>query len=224
MSPPGAARPAANRVALESEDSFAELSAQKLLDCWDCGGPSPSLSEEAISSRQQDLVSVIELNHQLNALLWEQEDLARRPFASDSEIARNKRRIDWLNQHRSRSVEVIDELIEARLRSVCPRRDARCNSETPGAIIDRLSIASLKIFHMRAESLRADSPSAQRRKCAAALVVLEAQRSDLNACLTTLLQDLACGSARFRSYRHFKMYNDPDLNPHLRSANFRREP
>jgi len=225
MSPPDFAEPVQNRINGEERDQpFPELCREKLLGHWSDTGSSLSIEEDAVNARKQDLGSLIAMNHRLNAALWEEEDLARRPLAPDSEIAKNKRRIDWLNQHRSRSVEVIDELIELRLRAVVPNKNARCNSETPGAIIDRLSIASLKVFYMRRESLRSDSTGVQRRKSAEALFVLEAQHSDLCACLVSLVRELASGKARFRSYRHFKMYNDPDLNPHLRSGKPRSEP
>jgi hypothetical protein len=94
----------------------------------------------------------------------------------------------------------------------------RLHSETPGAIVDRLSILSLKLYHMREEVERVDASEQHRRDCAEKLSVLERQRSDLAGCLADLLRDLVAGRATFRVYRQFKMYNDPETNPALRAA------
>ena len=40
----------------------------------------------------------------------------------------------------------------------------------------------------------------------------------LAGCLDALQRELLSGEARFRTYRQFKMYNDPELNPAVRGA------
>jgi len=154
-------------------------------------------------------------NHRSNAKLWDEEDLARRRNAPDAEIVANKRAIDTLNQARNDAVERVDDAIlralEGRL-----REDARLNSETAGMMIDRLSILALKIRAMAAQAARTDANDAHRAACAAKLVRLREQRSDLARCLDELLDACAAGTARYKIYRQFKMYNDPAMNPHLR--------
>lgn len=157
----------------------------------------------------------IEENHRYNTLLWNEEDKARRTDVADAAIAENKRRIDRFNQKRNDATEAIDEALLAELER-CPRRpDARLNSETAGAMIDRLSILSLKIYHMREQTLREDADAQHRRKCEAKLERLTEQREDLSFCLDALLDDARNGRAYFKVYRQFKMYNDPTLNPYL---------
>jgi hypothetical protein len=138
----------------------------------------------------------------------------------DEVIAGVKRRIDGLNQRRNDLIETIDETMTAALEAagIAPRDDCRLHSETPGAIVDRLSILSLKVFHMRQEVEREDATAGHRRLCAERLGVLERQRADLAGCLRVLLEDLLGGLATFRAYRQFKMYNDPETNPALRAA------
>ena len=162
--------------------------------------------------------------HLTNIRLWHEEDEARRPDVGDDVIAGVKRRIDGLNQSRNDLIEAVDEAMTSVLevRGAETRRGCRLHSETPGAIIDRLSILSLKIFHMRQEAARQDAATEHRRVCGERLEVLERQRSDLAGCLTRLLGDLVSGLASFRTYRQFKMYNDPETNPALRAA--RRDP
>jgi hypothetical protein len=150
-------------------------------------------------------------NHRHNVLLWMEEDLARRRHAPDSAIAANKRAIDRYNQVRNDAVERMDDLFAAALAGRM-RDGGRLNSETPGAIINRLSIASLKVYHLRLQSLREDTEDALRDTCLVRWKRMTLQRSALACCLDELLADCRRGAARFGIYRQFKMYNDPSLN------------
>ena len=89
------------------------------------------------------------------------------------------------------------------------------NSESLGSIAERLSILSLKIFHMREQTERRDADAAHRESCRAKLAVLSEQRGDLADALAALLEELRAGRKRFKVYRQMKMYNDPSLNPVL---------
>ncbi len=155
----------------------------------------------------------IEDNHRCNCLLWEEEDLARRQKVSDSEIAGNKRAIDGFNQRRNDAIERLDEALLASLDQVTRKPGARMNSETVGSMVDRLSILSLKVHHMRIQTSRTDVGPDHVASCKAKLERLVEQRDDLATCLDRLLEEAARGEAYFKVYRQFKMYNDPKLNP-----------
>lgn len=164
----------------------------------------------------------VRANHHHNRLLWREEDSARRTDVGAEVIAASKRAIDHHNQLRNDAVEAIDEALLARLSALSTRppagsgdADARLSSETAGAMIDRLSILALKIFHMRVQAHRSEAGAAHMAACAARLERLTAQRGDLAGCLDRLLAEAASGAARFKVYRQFKMYNDPALNPWL---------
>ena len=154
-------------------------------------------------------------NHRWNCSLWDEEDLARRTRAADSEIAANKRNIDRFNQARNDAMERVDDALLRALEGVARLPGARMSSETAGAMIDRLSILSLKVHHMGLQTRRTDVDDAHRRTAGERLAQLRLQRDDLAACLDRLLDECAAGTGFFKIYRQFKMYNDPSMNPAL---------
>lgn len=83
-------------------------------------------------------------------------------------------------------------------------------------MIDRLSILSLKIYHMRLQTQRVDVSLEHVQRCNEKLSRLVAQREDLKVCLDALLNEIERGAAYYKIYRQFKMYNDPAMNPHLK--------
>ena len=165
------------------------------------------------SAPDSELWRAIDDNHRHNCLLWDEEDLARRRNVPDSEIAKNKRAIDGYNQKRNDAIERIDEQLLAALARVNPLPGSKLNSETPAAMIDRLSILALKVHHMRLQTVRADVDRAHVEACGAKLARLVEQRLELGACLDRVLAEAERGETHFKVYRQFKMYNDPTLNP-----------
>jgi hypothetical protein len=89
------------------------------------------------------------------------------------------------------------------------------HSETPGMMIDRMSILSLKLFHTKEEMDRAGAPEGHRERNAERLATLQEQRGDLIRCLDRFWAQVCAGERYFRQYRQLKMYNDPELNPVL---------
>ena len=168
---------------------------------------------EAVSAARNPLEAIVLEQHRANYDLWHQEDGARDPEAADATIADVKHAIDRINQRRNDLVEQMDALL---LEAAGPQvEDAPLHSETPGMIVDRLSILELKVYHTALEVHRETATDAHRARNAARLAVLEGQRADLAACLDTLWSDVLAGRRRVKLYRQMKMYNDPELNPVL---------
>ena len=156
------------------------------------------------------LMALAMAQHRANFELWHEEDRARVPAVADAEIVRVKRAIDVLNQRRNDLVEKMDLWLIERLEQDSA---APLHSETPGLMVDRLSILALKIYHTNEESHRASATEGHRLKNRERLTLLKEQRDDLAGCLDVLWVEVLGGTRRFKLYRQMKMYNDPELNP-----------
>jgi hypothetical protein len=151
--------------------------------------------------------------HRANFDLWHHEDAARDLAASDHDITDHKHAIDTLNQRRNDLAEQIDLILLAE--APAQAESIPLHSETPGMMIDRLSILALKRFHTEEETCRTGAGAAHHQRNLARLDILDHQRNDLAACLNILWQEVLSGRRRFKLYRQLKMYNDPALNPVL---------
>ncbi len=169
--------------------------------------------DESPAAAGDDFSRWVEENHLRNFLLWHEEDIARRDDLGSERIHQAKRAIDRFNQERNNFIEEMDKALVAHFRpaeSGVPR-----NSETPGMMIDRLSILALKEYHMREEAVRVEAAESHRAACAEKLARIVRQRDDLTQCLGELIVAVNAGTRTFAVYYQFKMYNDPALNPQL---------
>jgi hypothetical protein len=159
--------------------------------------------------------------HSFNYLLWHEEDIARSSEVSDAEIARVKRAIDSYNQQRNDWIEKLDDELTSMVESipVVVADDATMNTETPGSTIDRLSILALRLYHLREQLDRNDVSTDHVESVRQKIAICLLQQNDLKNSLGQLLDDIFAGRKRHRTYRQFKMYNDPTLNPYLYKAN-----
>ncbi len=167
-----------------------------------------------VQLNQKDFLGLVEENHAFNYQLWHAEDKARRDDMGFEFVYRAKRDIDHYNQQRNNRMEAMDERLMIELQ---PAHALACpvHSETPGMMIDRLSILTLKAYHMALQIERVDVDATHHQTCRSKLHTIEEQKKQLQACLHQFLQAIANKTRTFRVYHQFKMYNDPTLNPEL---------
>lgn len=151
----------------------------------------------------------------IDTVQWHLEDIIRDPSINAENALKIKRRIDASNQDRTDLVEKIDDFYWSNLKDIQPKASARINTESPAWAIDRLSILSLKIYHMKLEAERENVNSELKSKNSAKFETLKIQYADLSAAIDQLLEDLHSGERIMKVYRQMKMYNDPELNPVL---------
>jgi hypothetical protein len=189
-----------------STSAITNLHQQSLID-WHSKG---------LDFQHQGFFKLVEENHAFNFQLWHAEDRARRDDMGHEFVYLAKREIDQFNQQRNNRMEAMDEWL---FHLLSPATPSHCpvNSESPGMIIDRLSILSLKSYHMDIQTKRQDVSEEHRATCSNKLAVIHQQLAQLASCLAQLLDDIAQQKRTFRIYHQFKMYNDPTLNPQLYS-------
>jgi uncharacterized protein DUF4254 len=166
------------------------------------------------SDLEKAFLARVAQQHRANFDLWHIEDEARTPDATDAALADVKRRIDTTNQLRNDLAEDLDHaLIDWLAPQGLPNPTAALHSESPGLMIDRLSILALKIYHTCEECERPGAEEGHTERNRDRLNILGEQRADLAACLDGLWRGTLAGTRRFKLYRQLKMYNDPSLNP-----------
>ena len=170
--------------------------------------------KDGVILNQTDFFRLVEENHAFNYQLWHAEDRARRDDMGFEFVYHAKREIDHCNQQRNNRMEAMDECLYNQLNPAKPTTSP-VHSETPGMMIDRLSILSLKAYHMALQVEREDVDTAHQQRCLSKLTTLNEQKKQLETCLHELLRDVANKTRTFRIYHQFKMYNDPTLNPQL---------
>jgi len=169
---------------------------------------------QGITQQEQALMAAVEANHAYNFQLWNAEDRARRQDMGDNFVVMAKREIDACNQKRNNEMEIMDGYFIAEL-DPAPHTQTKVHSETPGMMIDRLSILALKIYHMDLQTKRQDVDPMHQENCQIKLTQLKEQARQLGDCLQDLLMEIQEKTRTFRVYKQHKMYNDPKLNPEL---------
>lgn len=151
----------------------------------------------------------------IDTVQWHLEDIIRDPEIDANEALKIKRWIDKSNQERTDMVEFIDSWFLNKFKEVNVNPQAKINTESPAWAIDRFSILSLKIYHMREEANREKASDEHRAKSKEKLSVLEEQKKDLGIAIEELITDLQNGDKKMKVYKQMKMYNDEDFNPVL---------
>ncbi|NMA72713.1 MAG: DUF4254 domain-containing protein [Bacteroidales bacterium] len=155
------------------------------------------------------------LKNWIDAVQWHFEDIIRDPKIDPVEALELKRRIDKSNQNRTDLVELIDSYFLDKYKNVETQKDATINTESPAWAIDRLSILTLKIYHMKEETERTDVSQEHIDTCQQKLDILLEQQNDLSTAIDQLIDDIEQGRKYMKVYKQMKMYNDPNLNPIL---------
>lgn len=155
------------------------------------------------------------LKNWIDTVQWHLEDIIRDPQIDPVEALALKRRIDKSNQDRTDLVEQIDSYFYTLYHNVKAQDGATINTESPAWAVDRLSILTLKIYHMQEQVDRADATPEHKAQCQKKLDVLLEQRTDLSTAIDQLIADFEAGRKYMKVYKQMKMYNDPSTNPVL---------
>lgn len=151
----------------------------------------------------------------IDAVQWHLEDIIRDPEINPEEALKIKRWIDKSNQERTDMVEFVDSWFLNKYKEVSIKPNAKINTESPAWAIDRFSILSLKVYHMKEETERNNASAEHKEKSQQKLDVLLEQKQDLSTAIEELITDFENGDKKMKVYKQMKMYNDKDFNPVL---------
>ena len=154
----------------------------------------------------------------IDTVQWHLEDLIRNPKIDSNMGLELKHRIDKSNQNRTDIVERVDDYYFSIFKNTS-EKDSKINTESPGWVVDRLSILNLKIYHMNEQVQRENVTAEHILNCEKKMVVLQNQRIDLSNSFDELLEEYKEGIKKMKVYRQMKMYNDSNLNPELYRKN-----
>ena len=154
----------------------------------------------------------------IDTVQWHLEDLIRNPNIDSNKGLELKHRIDKSNQNRTDIVEKVDDYYFSIFKNTS-EKDSKLNTESPGWVVDRLSILNLKIYHMNEQVERKNVTAEHILNCKKKMVVLQNQRIDLSNSFDELLEEYKVGIKKMKVYRQMKMYNDSNLNPELYQKN-----
>ncbi len=166
-------------------------------------------------TRAEGWAATTELLQLINTFQWHEEDRSRAHGAGDEVLGAVKRSIDASNRRRVQTVDRLDDLIFHQLKEARVLAEGvPLNSESPGSIIDRLTVLALKIYHIgeaigeldESDTDQADEIRGLRDK----LENLNEQSSDLGTCLDILMTGILEGRIGLKLYRQVKVYRQAD--------------
>ena len=165
--------------------------------------------------KQGSIEHTLFLKSWIDTVQWHYEDIIRDPNIQPDAGMEMKRKIDKSNQHRTDVVEQLDDYYISIFKEITPHPNAKLNTESPGWVVDRISILCLKIYHMKEQVDRKDTDDSHKQQCQLKLNILLDQKKDISKSFNDLLEEVQNGEKQIKVYRQMKMYNDDTLNPVL---------
>ncbi len=164
---------------------------------------------DILAPEHRGWAGISELLQLVNTYQWHEEDRSRAHGAGDEVLAAVKRSIDASNARRVQAIEALDvEIMGVLAREGLPRAGAPLNSESPGSIVDRITVLALKLYHIR-EELSTAGGTTDEAALHARLESISEQMDDLAGCLDHLFREVAAGRVGIKLYRQVKVYKDP---------------
>lgn len=156
------------------------------------------------------ILAVVCEQHQHNFRLSQLRRQAQQHGQDDHTVVELKREIDARNEDRNRWIERIDETLVQMLSAagVIPESGARLHTETPGSVVDRLSVLALRVYDLRDEMDRDELDDAGAAAVHRELQRCTLQHGDLVHALSELLLEILSGRKLLRVHRQLKQADD----------------
>ena len=177
--------------------------AEATIDGWETVGDRLPGTQAAGWAETAEMLQLI------NTFQWHEEDRSRAHGAGDEVLGAVKRSIDASNRRRVQTVDRLDDQIFHQLKDAgVVAEGAPLNSESPGSIIDRLTVLALKIYHI-GEAIKGLDTGTEQDAMRVKLENLTEQSADLGGCLDVLMAGILEGRIGLKLYRQVKVYVEP---------------
>ena len=169
---------------------------------------------EEDSMHDDEVQRLVYLIIKANKTLWDLEDSARLPELGDGHVASAKKNIDIYNQQRNDLIRKIDTALD-RLLDVSRGFEDSFYSESPGMIVDRLSIIFIKlsvvqkmISLIEEDSLRLEYLKKEK--------ILLSQIKSIGNFLDLYIERLLKKEVFFEIQQSVKIYNDARVRKYIK--------
>lgn len=164
---------------------------------------------------EQKLENLIRLSIETNYKLWNLEDSARMVDLGVGHVAKVKQEINKINQIRNNLIEEIDTEILRLFQVNLPNSTGEFYSESPGMLIDRLSILFIKlsvikklVLVIKEEDLRQDYTNKEK--------TISGQIANIGHFLDSYFIKLNNRKVFFEIQQPVKIYNDKRIKKYIK--------
>ncbi|MCX6715786.1 MAG: DUF4254 domain-containing protein [Candidatus Taylorbacteria bacterium] len=161
------------------------------------------------------LSRLIRLNMETNLKLWDLEDSARMTELGSDHVARAKQEIDKNNQIRNDLIREMDTEIAKQI-NISSGNQEQFYSESPGMIIDRLSILFIKLAVIRGLLLVIKENDLQEEYKEKENIILK-QIDQIGKFLDAYFARLERKEVFFEVQQAVKIYNDERVRKHIKT-------
>ena len=151
----------------------------------------------------------------MNQKLWDLEDSARMIEFGSEHVAITKREIDKSNQIRNDLIREIDTEIGNQMRVIPPNSQEQFYSESPGVIIDRLSILYIKLSVIKNLLLVIEEEDLKKEYREKEKIIL-GKINRLGNFLDSYINKLKDKEAFFEVQQPVKIYNDTRVKKYIK--------
>lgn len=173
--------------------------------------------QEVVTPQESNdtLFELIKEDIKTNQVLWNLEDTARMSELGAQHVASTKKEIDKYNQIRNNLIREIDEEITKQM-SVIPLKDQdKFYAESPGMIIDRLSILFIKSSVIN-QLMKLIEDDGLQNEYSEKESIVSKQINDIGAFLDLYFQKLKSKEIYFYVQQPVKIYNDQRIRKYIK--------
>lgn len=168
-------------------------------------------------SHEDEFQKLVYLIIKINKIIWGLEDSARLSELGDRHVAEAKKNIDIYNQQRNNLIREMD-MVLYKLLSIVSDSPEKFYSESPGMIIDRLSIIFIKlsvvqkmISIIKEDDLRFEYIGKEK--------ILSSQIKNIGNFLDRYIEKLMNKEVFFEIQQPVKIYNDATVRKYIKYLN-----